>query len=235
MSSIQQDTLNAILRYQADKKLGESEMAAELEITPSNWSAWKKRKAVSSEGLAWIIANRPDLLPPQSVHFAGTKGGYKPPGSVPTPSFGVADEDPNQYVTKVEGARLSAGSGQIAFVHEEIDGSHAFKRSWLRSRGISNVERCRILEVTGASMSPSLEEGDVVLVNPDDTDVKSGRVYALLVDDELKVKRLHKRPGGGLEITSDNPAPQYRSETVAPDAMKYVKVVGRVIWRSGEL
>lgn len=147
---------------------------------------------------------------------------------------GIGDlDDPNEYVTKVRGAKAAAGSGHIAFEHEEVDGSHAFKRSWLRQKGIHSITRCRMVEVEGDSMSPYLEHGDIVLVNMDDTTVRDGQVYVVALDGELLVKRLFKQIDGGVELRSDNPAPRYAARHVAGEQLELLRILGRVVWRGG--
>lgn len=144
------------------------------------------------------------------------------------------DNDPNLYVTKVKGARASAGNGEILFEHEEIDGSHAFKRSWLRSKGITSVDRCRMLEVKGDSMYPYIENDNIVLVNMDDRTVRDGEVYVVILDGELLVKRLFKDVDGSVELRSDNPdKSRYPSKRITGDMLDLLQVMGRVVWRAG--
>lgn len=140
--------------------------------------------------------------------------------------------DPYVYVTRVEGMIISAGSGQTVFEHEEIDDSHAFRRSWIEKKGL-RAERCRILEARGHSMSPFICDGDAVLVNLDDTRIKSGEVYAIQVSDEARIKRIVQRADGSIEIRSDNPSPEFPVEVYGPDTYERIYIIGRVVWRGG--
>ncbi len=145
-----------------------------------------------------------------------------------------ADEAADRYtfVTRVHGTLLSAGGGRASWEHEEIDSSHAFRRDWLQRKGLA-AKDCRIVSVEGESMSPFLRSGDVVLVHVADHTIRNGEVYAIAVDDELRVKRLVQRADGSVEMHSDNPSPQYAMELIAADQIERLSVIGRVVWRAG--
>ena len=150
------------------------------------------------------------------------------------PADADADEAAANYtfVTRVHGASLSAGGGRISWEHEEIDSSHAFRRDWLQRKGLA-AKDCRIVSVEGESMSPFLRSGDVVLVHVTDHSIRNGEVYAITIDDELRVKRLVQRADGSVEIHSDNPLPEYAMELIAADQTDRLNVIGRVVWRAG--
>lgn len=156
----------------------------------------------------------------------------KQAGLVAEPSAPYRPQSEYMFASRVHGALLSAGNGQPVWEHEEIDNSHAFRKEWLKKRKI-DIGRCRVLEVTGDSMAPYLQDGDVVLVNLDNKTIKSGEVYALAVDHELRVKRLYKRTDGALEVSSDNPSPKYRTEVIEPDTIQDLRIIGKVEWRGG--
>lgn len=152
-----------------------------------------------------------------------------------TPAYWAREEpveSPYAFATHAHGVVLSAGNGSVAWEHEEIDNSHAFRRDWLQKRGL-NINNCRIVDVEGDSMAPYLNDGDVVLVDLSDTTIKSGDVYAIAVDGELRVKRLFRKYDGSIEIRSDNTSSLYLSETVTADSVEQLHVVGRVVWRGG--
>jgi phage repressor protein C with HTH and peptisase S24 domain len=143
-----------------------------------------------------------------------------------------AEYDPKVYVGRIRGARLSAGSGEQIFDFEEIDRSHSFRTDYMRSRNL-RPERCKLYEVRGDSMSPTINDGDLVMINMADRDVASGRVYALVGEDGLRVKRLIRRADGVIEMRSDNPLQHiYPPEAILNDN---VAVIGRVVWHAGEI
>jgi phage repressor protein C with HTH and peptisase S24 domain len=136
------------------------------------------------------------------------------------------------FVPRVHGPMLSAGPGQYAWKQEVVDNSHAFRREWLKQKGLYK-DQCRLITVKGDSMSPYLQDGDSVLVNMADRAIRSGEVYAIAVEEELRVKRLVKRSDGALEVRSDNPSPQYPTEVLEGRRIERLNVIGRVVWRGG--
>lgn len=142
------------------------------------------------------------------------------------------DATPSQeytYVSRVRGPQLSAGNGEIVWDHEEIERSHAFRRDWMQGRGL-NPSRCKLLEVRGDSMSPTLNGGDTVMINMADREIVSGEVYALVAEDGLRVKRLHRRAGGVWMHSDNSDQLRYPPELIQDH---HAAVIGRVVWRGG--
>lgn len=139
------------------------------------------------------------------------------------------------FATRVYGAVLSAGNGSTHWEHEEIEGSHAFTRAWLQRKRLK-IEMCRVLTVEGDSMLPELRNGFVVLIDLSDCDpIKSGKVYALSVDGEQRIKRLFRQIDGSLLIRSDNPdKARYPDEVVQPEHLERVRIIGRKRWHAGD-
>lgn len=150
----------------------------------------------------------------------------------PRPAGRRDGDERHVFVARVKGAVLSAGPGKVSWEHEEVDHSHGFQRAWMRDKGL-NPDRCRIIQIAGDSMSPYLQDGDVVLVSLAHRDIRSGEVYAIAVGDELRVKRINRRADGGLDIISDNRSPQYPTEHIDARGVERVNVIGKVIWRGG--
>ena len=120
--------------------------------------------------------------------------------------------------------RAAAGSGEMVF-EEEADLHIAIPRSllppWIRPSGLIG------LRAAGDSMEPTLNDGDVILLDRRDAEPVDGQVFVIYTDDGLLVKRL-REDGDGWELTSDNPVyPPRRSG-------ESDRIVGRVAW-SGAL
>jgi phage repressor protein C with HTH and peptisase S24 domain len=122
---------------------------------------------------------------------------------------------------------VSAGPGAIAA--EELGQPYfGFDERWLKGLTSTSAERLSIVRVQGDSMSPTLSEGDDILVDPGDTSerLRDG-IYVLRADGALVVKRLALNPvGRRVTVRSDNPAyPDW------PDcSLDEIHVIGRVIW-----
>lgn len=135
------------------------------------------------------------------------------------------------YVTRVKGPHLSAGTGEVVWDYEEIEHSHAFRRDWMQKEGY-NPRRCKLLDVRGDSMTPTVKNGDMVMINMADREVASGELFALICEDGLRIKRLHRR-SGGIWMHSDNPDQlRYPPELIEDH---HAAIIGRVVWRGGAL
>lgn len=125
--------------------------------------------------------------------------------------------------------RAAAGAGAMV-QSEQIVGYLAFKSDWLRIIGRS-ARNLVVIEATGDSMEGTIGHGDVMLVDRNDTQLKHGRIYALVYGGALVVKRIERRRDGSMVIKSDNPT--YAPETVTPEEVNDLHIVGEVVWAGG--
>lgn len=155
-----------------------------------------------------------------------------------------------KYLTPVPRLRVgaSAGAGSLDNEDESATGAIAFDPKWFKMAGLEPAS-LSIIQVDGESMSPTLNDGDDIMVDHADA---AGRLrdglYVLRLDDVLMVKRVALVPrglsgagdgagrGGGrgrwrLCISSDNP--HFPSWDDVDPAM--VAIVGRVVWAGRRL
>lgn len=104
-----------------------------------------------------------------------------------------------------------------------------FKASWFKARGLK-PHRMLAVTVSGQSMEPTLYDGDLVVINLDDTAPRDGEVFAARYEDELVLKRVF-REGGSWWLHSDN-ADQRRYPR--REAGAGVEILGRVVYRQSE-
>lgn len=104
-----------------------------------------------------------------------------------------------------------------------------FRASWFRTRGFA-PEKLVAVGVSGASMEPTLYDGDTVVLNLADTQPKEAEVYALRYEDQLVIKRLF-RESGGWSMRSDNPD---QRRYPAREVSEAVEIIGRVVHRQSE-
>lgn len=117
----------------------------------------------------------------------------------------VAGESGAQvYVDRISGAHLSAGSGTTIYDLEELPGSRAYDAEWMRSEGM-RPQDCKVWQVGGESMAPTVPGGSFVLVHLRSREPRHDRIFALITEDGLRLKRLLRRSDGVWEIHSDNP------------------------------
>ena len=123
--------------------------------------------------------------------------------------------------------RASAGPGAI--VSEGLGKPYfGFEERWLKALTATPASSLSIVRVEGDSMSPTLNDGDDILVDLGDcADRLRDGIYVLRIDDALVVKRLALSPmGRRITVQSDNPAyPDW------PDCgLDEIHCIGRVIW-----
>jgi transcriptional regulator with XRE-family HTH domain len=108
----------------------------------------------------------------------------------------------------------------------------AVKIEWLRTLPGSPEPRSLLLaRAVGDAMSPTIEDGDLVLINIDDNETRDG-VWALLSlsgPRNLVVRRIRSEADGKFRVLCDNPAYQGGPLT-GPHGKK-----GRVIWSGGTI
>ncbi|MDR2604947.1 MAG: helix-turn-helix domain-containing protein [Desulfovibrio sp.] len=127
-------------------------------------------------------------------------------------------------------ARPRAGSGGLETDPDPV-GLYSFHSSFI-ARKHGDEESMKLFEVAGDSMVPTLMDGDLIMVNLREKNVRSGCIYLVRMEDELMVKRLENRPGGVLLIRSDNRA--YEDIPVNRGSGADVEVLGRMVWSCRE-
>jgi phage repressor protein C with HTH and peptisase S24 domain len=142
---------------------------------------------------------------------------------------GPAEDDPTHGLAPVSRSPVRASAGPGAVVGEEARRPYfGFDERWLKALTSTAADRLSIIRVEGDSMSPTLNPGDDILIDPGDCmDRLRDGIYVLRVDDALVVKRLALHPvGGRVTVQSDNPAyPDWPDRPIDE-----ITCIGRVIW-----
>ncbi len=124
----------------------------------------------------------------------------------------------------------SAGAGAMHDV-EALAGKIGFDEKWLRRMGLDPA-KLSLIRVEGESMSPTLNNGDDIMVdNRAAAQAARDGIHVIRLDDMLMVKRLAQGPLGRLSVLSDNP--NYPDWPDVDGAT--VTVIGRVVWAGRRL
>ncbi|AAU90925.1 prophage MuMc02, peptidase, family S24 [Methylococcus capsulatus str. Bath] len=138
---------------------------------------------------------------------------------------------PDDYVAlPLYDVRAAAGGGVVPDTENVVDFLH-FKKAWLRTELRSSPDDLYLIYVDGESMEPTLCKGDVILVNHRDKfQGRDGGIYVLRLDGALLVKRLQRKMGGIIKVTSDNPV--YEPFEVGAQDLDRAdfSIIGRVVW-----
>lgn len=84
------------------------------------------------------------------------------------------------------------------------------------------------VEITGDSMTPTLEDGEFALVDPENIEYVKNKIYVVTYNDEGYIKRLEfKEKLGIITLKSDNP--EYDDIDISEEMQEYFKINGRVV------
>ena len=149
----------------------------------------------------------------------------------PAPSQEARAELPGEFtlIQKVK-ARLNAGTGSLETSGEEI-GRYAFKTQFLCRKG--NPGKMVLMDISGDSMMPVLEDGDTVLIDESQSDIIPGGMFAVGVDDAVFVKYVDCEPGM-LILRSRNERYKPIEVPMSGDLAGGVRIIGRVVWSCRE-
>ncbi|MGH7935371.1 MAG: XRE family transcriptional regulator [Candidatus Binataceae bacterium] len=135
----------------------------------------------------------------------------------------------SDYVTMPRQGLRGVG-GRDAIQNQQIVDFINFRSDWIQRVFNVDPRSLALVEAIGDSMSPTVDEGDLVLIDLRENRFKSDGLYVLRSGGDLSIKRLQCRPDGSLMIRSDNSA--YEPQRVAQDD---IVILGRVVWVGGRL
>lgn len=140
------------------------------------------------------------------------------------------DETDDFVAIKRVDFKLSAGV--TGFSIEYLNGDRApifFRKDWLDKRGYK-AEKLHALPISGQSMETSMFEGDLVVINVDDTQPIDGEVFAANYEGELVIKRM-VRESGNWYLASDNPDKRRFPNKICHEECF---IIGRVVYKQSE-
>jgi len=114
--------------------------------------------------------------------------------------------------------------------HDDIlVGQIALSEQWVARRlQPTNLNALRFIHAYGDSMSPTFEDGDILLVDTGIRDPKTiDGVYVMAANDRVYIKRVRQRMDGVVEISSDN-ATVKTVDVLNGDHR--IDILGRVVW-----
>lgn len=214
---MKQDLTQRIQEAIEDSGKSMSAIAREMGVSPQAVRAWK-------EGISSPSMDRLDDL----ARVTGKSSEWV--------HLGIGDKENNQNgivsVPLLE-VNASAGTGFINF-SEQVVRRVDFYEDWLlqnvRYTKSSNLD---LISASGDSMEPTINSGDILLVDHGVNEVLYDSIYVAMVNGELYVKRFQKTPSRTLLMISDNK--KYQSFELKPE--DDIRIIGRVVyyWTGGTL
>lgn len=157
----------------------------------------------------------------------------RPSPLLPAPAeAGGLDDNKYIFIPRLN-VQAAAGMGKENH-HVEVMETLAFRRDWLAKRSL-RADDLEVYEAVGDSMSPYIEDGDVVLVHITRDTPRNGEVWVIWQEGlGVRVKRLLFRENGDLIIRSDNPDKGLYPDEIIPGHMAdQVRTIGKMVWRGG--
>ena len=121
--------------------------------------------------------------------------------------------------------RASAGGG--AFNFDENYEVLSIDRTIMGSIVPSTNEALEAINVDGESMEPTLQDGSIVFIDREQTNINKDGIFVASTTAGLFIKRIRQRADGMIELISDNKA--YSPEIITSEEIQIVgKVVGNI-------
>jgi phage repressor protein C with HTH and peptisase S24 domain len=210
-------------------------LARAMGVSPSALRKWLKGEAEPSRERLVALA-----------HAASVGVAWLAEGEGPTPTFeqpsdnrrrsgeheAPAESDWRQFVLLPHRPEAAA-AGSITPPNPSGSEYMALRHDWVRAT--CGVEPSDVLlEIaTGDSMTPTIRDGNLLLVDTTERAFRNFGVYVLEIDGQRLVKRVQRKHDGSLVLISDNAV--YQPDSVDKTAADRVVVVGRVVWSGGTI
>lgn len=150
---------------------------------------------------------------------------------VTVPYLIYGNDEREHLAIPVIDVEASMGGGNIIDMEEEA-GRWIFDKEWIKNI-TADTGNLNLIKVVGDSMEPTLEHGDMIMVDLNQFQPRTPGIFVLRSDGGLFCKRIDfvtSSSGPRFRITSDNK--NYESyEVSAEDA----HIIGKVIWVSRKI
>ena len=135
-------------------------------------------------------------------------------------------EDRHQTKIPILELAVSAGPGEPVFADKSAGGWMGMPTDLVRNSMNMTPGAVVVLRVRGDSMSPTMDEGDMVFLDTSVKAIDQPGIYVLRRGDDLFVKRVHKHMDGTTTLKADNP--RYPEDQLTPEALGELSILGRV-------
>lgn len=208
------EKLRDVLSSERRGKVFDKDIATALDLTSVNFASMKKRNSVP-------FTNLLDFCALKKISINWMLYGQDPSSLI--------DTTDRYWVRYYPSIRVSAGGG--AYEDEENYEKLEMPDFFLNLiGGQENIKNIEAINVTGDSMEPTLNNGNIIFIDKTKQDPSKDGIYAFMNENGLFVKRIQRRVDGGLDIISDNK--EYPIQIVKKDEIyilgKVVSSIGRV-------
>lgn len=183
------EKLRDVLSSEKDTgKVFDKDIASALELTSVNFATMKKRNSVP-------FSNILDFCAIKKISINWLLYGQDPSSLI--------DSTDKYWIKYFPTINVSAGGGAFDSEQdfEKLDLPDFFVNIIGGKNHIKNIEA---INVTGDSMEPTLNNGNIIFIDKTKQDISKDGIYAFINENGLFVKRIQRRVDGALDIISDN-------------------------------
>jgi len=190
------------------KKVFDKDVADALTIPQTTFATMKKRNSIPFKEILEFCANK--RLSINWLFF--------------DQAIEMLEEETERFfqVHYFSDVRASAGGG--AFNFEEDYEILSIDKTIMKSIVPSFNNTIEAINVDGESMEPTLQDGSIVFIDREQTNINKDGIFIASTTAGLFIKRIRQRADGMIELISDNKA--YSPEIITPNE---IEIVGRVV------
>lgn len=195
-------------------KVYDKDVATALEISQANFATMKTRNKIPFSSIL-------DFCAIKKISINWLLYGQDPSSLI--------DSTDKYWIRYYPGVMMSAGGGGSSddIEYEKLELPDYFVKMM---GGDSMIKTIEAINVTGESMEPSLNDGDIIFVDITKKQYAKDGIYAIYADDVLLVKRIQNRTDGMYDIISDNNI--FSNQTINKNELK---IYGKVISSFGSV
>ena len=140
----------------------------------------------------------------------------------------ISQEELNTDFAKIPlvEAQLSAGGGSL-INSNNIVSYYAFRKDWLQEKMISS-KNAVLMKVSGDSMSPIINDSDIVLIDLTRTNIRDGKIYAIAFEEAIFLKKLQISHPEKLFLVSFNK--DYPTMEIDKSEIDKLRIIGQCMW-----
>lgn len=204
-------------KYQNKDKINQAELAREFNVSSQSVNNWEKRGV-------------PHSIAVESEEKFGVSPSWIIKGIEVKKELVIQSDKkdlPDYIHLDYLDIQSSAGHGKVADAHPPLIHNLNVLEDWaLQSFGKSAVEKIKIINNSGDSMSPTIQDGDILFVDISRKFFEAEGIYVLDWNGRLLTKRLVAQQDGRLAIISDNPS--YKPEYINEKNIDSLMICGQV-------
>lgn len=209
------------------KGLSQTQLAEMVGVSPTSVQLWENE---DETGTAPKRTRMPLVAKTLGVTVAWLQLGEDP--IPPEGGIGLAEDFDSTYThqrVRMYDLDLSAGKGNAQWVVRDTEEPLLIRNVWFRTKNLLPSD-LRAMRVKGNSMSPHLENNDIVMININDTELVDDEVYAIIYNNHFFIKKL-RQTGDGVDLISSNS--DYETISVPNSHADKLVILGKKVWRCG--